>query len=490
MGRLLRGRSLLPEEALQLWASRGLSVEGRWRGLAQLAYLLGELEFGGGVSVVERRRGWLPAQRVLACSRCGSGGAQLYGAPCAACGSGCVYCEACLTMGRAKLCTPLLQGAGHRARAAVPGGFAGAAGEARLGRWGLSPAQTEASAAGVRFLARRGSGKEAFLIWAVTGAGKTEMIFPLIDHALAAGGKVCVATPRRDVVLELQPRLAKAFTDRKVVTLYGGSEERWEEGDVVLATTHQLLRFHEAFDVVIVDELDAFPFHNNPMLEYAARRVCKVEGKFIFLSATPPPHLQQLVRRGRLPHVKVPVRYHRHPLPVPKRIVARPLRALLSKQRLPARLTAALEQSLSRGAQLFVFVPKIRHIDGTLALLRGQFSGFVAEGTSSKDSERAVKVQRFRSGDIRILVTTTILERGVTVPKTDVFILDADSELFDEAALVQMSGRAGRSKDDPAGRVYYAASDMNAAQSGAIRQIRSMNRIAARKGYLLEGSHV
>jgi len=65
-----------------------------------------------------------------------------------------------------------------------------------------------------------------------------------------------------------------------------------------------------------------------------------------------------------------------------------------------------------------------------------------------------------------------------------VFILDADSALFDEAALVQMSGRAGRSKDDPAGRVFFAAPVKTASQLRAIRQIRAMNRLARRKGFL------
>ncbi|SEC34060.1 Type III restriction enzyme, res subunit [Paenibacillus sp. GP183] len=61
-----------------------------------------------------------------------------------------------------------------------------------------------------------------FLIWAVTGVGKTEMIFPFIQHIVANGGKMLVATPRKDVVLELQPRVMKAFAGRSVVTLYGG----------------------------------------------------------------------------------------------------------------------------------------------------------------------------------------------------------------------------------------------------------------------------
>lgn len=68
---------------------------------------------------------------------------------------------------------------------------------------------------------------------------------------------------------------------------------------------------------------------------------------------------------------------------------------------------------------------------------------------------------------------------------SDVFILDADDRLFDAASLVQMAGRAGRSKDDPSGTVVFGSPQWNRSQRSAVRQIRDMNRIAARKGYLL-----
>jgi late competence protein required for DNA uptake (superfamily II DNA/RNA helicase) len=62
--------------------------------------------------------------------------------------------------------------------------------------------------------------------------------------------------------------------------------------------------------------------------------------------------------------------------------------------------------------------------------------------------------------------------------------LDADSDLFDEASLVQMAGRAGRSKDDPAGRVVFASPQWTRSQRGAISQIRTMNKIARSKGFI------
>ncbi|MEC0258329.1 helicase-related protein, partial [Paenibacillus lautus] len=404
---------------------------------------------------------------------------------CAACGSAaCAYCEACLAMGRSRACALLLHGA---AGSAVRGTAGGSPTEA-LGRWGLSAAQSAAAGAALRFLAEPPAGGSAgparFLIWAVTGAGKTEMIFPLLQSILDAGGRVLVAAPRRDVVLELAPRLSKAFPAEKVVTLYGGSPDRWKRGTITLATTHQLLRFKRAFDLVVIDEIDAFPYHNDPMLDYAAKGACKIGGKYIYLSATPPTPLQREAAAGRLPHAKVPARFHGHPLPVPQKLKILTVNRCLQEKKLPPLLVRSLGTSLSRGAQVFLFVSRIKHIDPILELLRKAIANMPIEGTSSVDPERASKVMSFRNREIRLLVTTTILERGVTVPKSDVFILDADSELFDEAALIQMAGRAGRSKDDPAGRVVFAAPQWTRSQSSAVRQIKAMNRIAHKGGYL------
>jgi len=180
----------------------------------------------------------------------------------------------------------------------------------------------------------------------------------------------------------------------------------------------------------------------------------------------------------------VPVRFHGHPLPVPKRITLKSIEQCLRQPLLLKSLTEALRQSLERDAQVFLFVSRIRHIDPLVTVLRRIFSGYCVEGTSSEDPFRAVKVTSFRQREIRLLVTTTILERGVTVPRSDVYIADADSGLFDEASLVQMAGRAGRSSDDPAGRVIFASPQWTISQKRAVKQITSMNRIARKNGYL------
>uniref|UniRef100_A0A4Y8Q5H4 DNA/RNA helicase n=2 Tax=Paenibacillus athensensis TaxID=1967502 RepID=A0A4Y8Q5H4_9BACL len=498
-----QGRSLLAEELCLLLEHLQLNLsEAQRRRYLQLGLLRKQLKLETGLRTMYTRifpSIWRKEEKRI-CRRCGS--SELYMANCIECGQLCPYCEACLTMGRVRSCSFLLSGySPPHADLNVATAVKPPSPEACLDGWGLSPAQYAASSSGLHFMATlqkpMNSDKELaanmrrFLIWAVTGAGKTEMIFPFIQYAIASGQRVLVATPRKDVVLELQPRLGRAFAAYKVVTLYGGSAERWERGDITLATTHQLLRLDAAFDLVIIDEIDAFPFHNNPMLEYAAERVCKPQACTVLLSATPPRSVRRAAWLGRMAHAKVPVRYHRKPLPVPGFVPFGGLQKAIDSGGLPAVLLRKLQASLQRGAQVFVFVPAIRLVDPLLALLRNcrELSDWSEgmEGTSSKDGERGEKVIRFREKQARLLVTTTILERGVTVPKSDVFILDADSGLFDEASLIQMAGRAGRSKDDPAGIVCFAARETTRSQREAVRQIKQMNRIARRHGYLETG---
>lgn len=478
---LLQGRALLSGEARALLEGAEPGAAGSWSEAIQLAALLGRVRLRGAIAAEGGGRSG--ASRRRRCLRCGSGEARMRRTACAACGRICAYCEACLTMGRSRECELLVTGKYDSPLTAMNHETS----VERLERWKLSPAQTAAAAKALRFVEEPADGKavRSFLLWAVTGAGKTEMIFPLIESVLLRGGRALIATPRRDVVIELDPRIRKAFPEASVVTLYGGSEQRWESGEITLATTHQLLRFQECFDLVIVDEIDAFPYHGDEMLYYAADKSCLPGAARLLLSATPPLPMQRAARRGKLPHARVPVRYHRHPLPVPTLLRTMKVKQMLDAQRVPAALLAALRRSYRRGAQIFVFVQRIAQVDQMAALLRSKLGIQAVAATSSQDPERAGKVQNFRSTAIRILVTTTILERGVTIPKSDVYILDADGRLFDEASLVQMAGRAGRSADDPNGHVYFCSSERNRSQVQAVRHIRTMNRIARKHGYLL-----
>src|SRR5699024_9470326 len=94
----------------------------------------------------------------------------------------------------------------------------------------------------------------------------------------------------------------------------------------------------------------------------------------------------------------------------------------------------------------------------------------------AEDKNREEKIKKFRNRDIYFLITTTILERGVTFPSVDVAVIDAGNHVFDEAALVQIAGRAGRSQDDPDGEVIFFHDGKTNAMCQAIDSIKKMNK--------------
>jgi competence protein ComFA len=483
---LVRGRSLFPNELITLLQFNGCShAAEHWQIYVQHAYLAGEIELSAAISslhTVTKPSLFRRMRVTYRCNRCGTTSENFSISICALCKSNCYYCQNCLQMGRAKQCSILirspqridpntnihhLSSAPHLIR------------QLKL-LTNLTPLQKQASEAAVQFLLapHHSSMSQSFLLWAVTGAGKTEMIFPLIESAIGLNKKIALVTPRKDVVLELLPRLVEAFPVHKVVALYGGSEQAFVEGDIIVATTHQMVRYDQAFEVMIIDEIDAFPYHNNPMLQCIVEKSVHPYGRYILLSATPSPNHLRLVKQRKLPCAVIAQRYHGHPLPVPRYVRTTSIRQQIHITQLHSTVNKLIRLSLDRGARLFIFVPYTTQVIPFADLLRCEFPTFVVEGTCSKDSARATTIAQFRAYQIDILVTTTILERGVTVPFVDVLIFDADCAQFDSAALIQMAGRAGRSNKDPNGNVYFCAPDRTYSQKEAIRQIKWMNHRA------------
>ena len=84
----------------------------------------------------------------------------------------------------------------------------------------------------------------------------------------------------------------------------------------------------------------------------------------------------------------------------------------------------------------------------------------------------------FKAGHLRYLVTTSILERGVTVKALQVIVFDSANPIFDAKALVQIAGRVGRKQDCRDGEVYFLADVFSSEMKEAIDEIRNCNRKA------------
>ena len=314
------------------------------------------------------------------------------------------------------------------------------------------------------------------LVHAVTGAGKTEMIYQVVAQVIDQGGVVCLASPRIDVCLELYRRLKIDFACD--ISLLHGESEAYFRSPLVIATTHQLLKFYRAFDLLIVDEVDAFPYVDNPMLYHAVAQSVKEQSTIIFLTATSTDELDKKVSKGELNRLSLPRRFHGNPLIVPQKVWLGNFQKYLNQKKLVPKLEQFVKKQRKTGFPLLIFASEIKRGQELAEVLQSYFSsenvGFVASTTEN----RLDVVEKFRRKEITILISTTILERGVTFPCVDVFVVEANHCLFSRSALVQIAGRVGRSMERPTGELIFFHDGTTMAIEKAIKEIREMNQEA------------
>lgn len=418
---------------------------------------------------VRYRAGLSKVNNRLTCNRCGNHDPCLLAIfPCARCGQSCHYCRKCIMMGRVSSCSYLVSWSGQPVEIVATNNPLEWSGS-------LSDGQKIASDRVVEAV----YSNQDLLVWAVCGAGKTEVLFAGIEKALQLGKRVCLATPRTDVVLELTPRLRKVFPNIPVASLYGGSEDRHVFAPLTVATTHQLFRFYQAFDMMIVDEVDAFPYTADETLQFAVQQARQPESSLIFLTATPSEKWQRQCRLGKRNFVTIPARFHRHPLPVPKFVWCGNWKKKLQKNSLPSNVLQWTKSQLQQQKQALIFFPNIRLMEKVLPIFRALDSSI--EAVHAEDPLRKEKVQAMRNKETPILLTTTILERGVTFPNIDVAVVGSEEKIFTESALVQIAGRVGRSAQHPSGDITFFHYGKTEAIVKAHKQIIQMNKEARKK---------
>ncbi len=299
------------------------------------------------------------------------------------------------------------------------------------------------------------------LLYAVCGAGKTELVFKVIEYALKNKFHVGFAIPRRDVVIELAQRFKRTFVNNKVISLYGGNNDDLY-GDIIVLTTHQLYRYHQYFDLLIVDEIDAFPYKGNSLLNKFLSD--SVRGNKILLSATPSSKdIFNIRKNGEI--FEVNARYHHHPLPVPK----------FEKANISIFFSCIkyLKIFLREKKPVLVFCPTI-----TLSLSLFKYLKILFPNGSIVNSEeqfRNLRVSRFKRKELRYLVTTSILERGITIENLQVIVCYANHPLYDSASLIQIAGRVGRKIRYPDGKVIFIGEYINDSIRTCIKEITDTN---------------
>ncbi len=276
------------------------------------------------------------------------------------------------------------------------------------------------------------------------GFGKTEVAFRAAYKAVLSGKQVAILVPTTILALQhyqtavsrmrnfaVNVDMISRFRSPKQV---GQSLRRLERGDTdIIIGTHKLLGKEIKFrdlGLLIVDEEQRFGVAQKEKLKQLGGNI-----DVLTLSATPIPRTLNMAMGGirdisildEAPGDRLPVQTY-----------------VLEHDDLI--IHEAIRRELRRGGQVFYLHNFVESIDGVAARLSEAIPEAritVAHGKMDKETLEDIW-SRMLSGEIDILVCTTIIETGVDIPNANTLIADRADRLG-LSQLHQLRGRVGRS---------------------------------------------
>ncbi|XFA99686.1 DEAD/DEAH box helicase family protein [Candidatus Izemoplasma sp. B36] len=303
---------------------------------------------------------------------------------------------------------------------------------------------------------------------AVCGAGKTEITLNVVLEALNKFYTICFVTPRVEVLKEVANRYKSHFPKTCIKTLYAENKD-YHNADIIFSTPQQLINFYQEFDLIILDEVDAFPYLNNIKLERLVKKSLKKTGIILYMSATIDETLAKKIQEEGIKFYTIVSRYHLINLPVPK------LLRINNLLHLNTIIIKILKEKIELDKSVIVFVPTIKYGDSLKDLLYK--NNIFSKTISSKTVYKKQLIKAFKRKEFQVLISTTILERGVTFKDIDCIVCSAEHRVFSKESLIQISGRVNRVKDFQNGEAIFIYEHISKPIKKCIKEIKLMNRL-------------
>ncbi|MGH8617391.1 MAG: primosomal protein N', partial [Burkholderiales bacterium] len=229
------------------------------------------------------------------------------------------------------------------------------------------PTLTPGQAAALTQIRAAGDGFHAWLLFGVTGSGKTEVYLQLIADALARGRQTLVLVPEINLTPQLEERFRLRFPGAALVTLHSrlaGGERlaQWrlaQQGTarIVLGTRLAVFAPLPALGLVIVDEEHDGSFKQGEGLRYSARDLAVYRARqrgvpIVLGSATPSLETFYNAERARYARLELPTRARG----TPPAIGCIDTRTADLTEGLSRPLLDALEATRARGEQSLLFI--------------------------------------------------------------------------------------------------------------------------------------
>jgi primosomal protein N' (replication factor Y) len=205
------------------------------------------------------------------------------------------------------------------------------------------------------------------LLQGVTGSGKTEVYFRLIEAVLARGGQALLLVPEINLTPQLEARIAERFFRERVVTLHsaladGERARRWleaarGEASIVVGTRLAVFTPLPRLGLVVVDEEHDGSYKQQEGLRYHARDVAILLGKrrgvpVVLGSATPSLESYRQGLEGRYARFTLPSRAAAEP----PRVETVDTSGQRARGGISAPLQEAMVTALARGEQILLFL--------------------------------------------------------------------------------------------------------------------------------------
>lgn len=280
------------------------------------------------------------------------------------------------------------------------------------------------------------------LIQGEVGSGKTVVATAAAFLVFKNGFRTLLMAPTEILAFqhfETVSKLLKPFGIK--VGIYTGSKKKAEESDVVVGTHALLSEKLNVQDVglVIVDEQQRFGVEQRSILRSRAKLP-----HFLTTTATPIPRTVALTLYGDLDLSVI------DQLPKGRPVI----KTYLVPEKKRADGYKFIDKKIKAGDQAYVITPLIEPSE-TLATAKAakvEYEkltkifprlnlGLLHGRMKSKDKEEVL--QKFRSNQIQILVSTSVVEVGMDVPNTTIMVIEG-AERFGLAQLHQLRGRIGR----------------------------------------------
>jgi len=298
------------------------------------------------------------------------------------------------------------------------------------------------------------------LIQGDVGCGKTIVAFACCHMAAKSGSQAALMAPT-ELLAEQHYRNALALLEPhgvRIALLTGSLTKKQRDNirngisigeyDVVIGTHALISEGVEFFDLGlgIIDEQHRFGVNQRSRLAAMGENV-----HLLVMSATPIPRSLNLILTGDLDISEI------RELPPGRK----PVRTYIYEESKHEKLYKSIRNLVASGRQVYIICPAVEEDESTdpggirsakayaRMLSESVFPdiplGLVFGGM--KPREKEIAMRSFSSGEIKILVATTVVEVGVDVPNAALIVVE-NADRFGLSQLHQLRGRVGRGQYD------------------------------------------